>query len=186
VLAQSIAAMISPGWRIVDVGCGDGRLAALVCQAVPDLKMEGVEVRPRQDCVIPYQTFDGITLPFPDRSVDCCLFVDVLHHIGDPLPVLRDACRISSKFVIVKDHLAENSLDHWTLRFMDWVGNRAHGVAMPYNYLSRSKWQALYSRLGLDLVRTDTDVRLYRFPFSTVFGRNLHFISLLEKNDPPV
>jgi SAM-dependent methyltransferase len=125
-------------------------------------------------------------LPFPDRSVDCSLLVDVLHHTNDPLPVLRDACRISSKFVIVKDHVAENQLDHWTLRFMDWVGNSAHGVALPYNYLSRSKWQDLYGRLGLSLVRMETDLPLYRFPFSTVFGRNLHFISLLQKNDPPV
>ena len=116
------------------------------------------------------------------RSFDCCMFVDVLHHTQTPLATLRDACRVSGKFLLIKDHFAENSLDHWTLRLMDWVGNRSHGVALPYAYLSRSQWQELQSQSDLGLERADYNVPLYPRPFSAVFGRNLHFISLLKKN----
>ena len=64
---------------------------------------------------------------------------------------------------------------------MDWVGNRAHGVALPYAYLSAAQWQDLYGRLGLVVERTDCDVPLYPAPFSALFCRNLHFISLLGR-----
>jgi hypothetical protein len=107
--------------------------------------------------------------------------VDVLHHTGNPLPILRDACRVSRERLLIKDHLAEGVLDHWTLRLMDWVGNRAHGVALPYAYLSGRQWEELFGRLGLRVERTDCDLSLYPAPFSAIFGRNLHFVSLLRK-----
>jgi len=181
VLAEQLGALIAPGSRLLDIGCGDGKLAALLRDAVAGLKVEGVEVHPRNGCAIPCRYFDGSHLPFPDRCFDCCLLVDVIHHMKDPLPLLRDACRVSRQFVLVKDHFAENALDHWTLRLMDWVGNRAHGVALPYAYLSASQWQALYQQLGLSVERTALDLPLYPAGFSMVFGRNLHFISLLRK-----
>ena len=181
-LAGHIAAMISPGWRVLDIGCGDGQLDALLGKAVPRLEVQGVEILPRADCAIPCQGFDGVHLPFPDGSMDCCLLVDVLHHTSDPLPLMRDACRVSCEFTVIKDHLAENALDHATLRFMDWVGNRPHGVPLPYNYLSQAQWNRLYSELGLKLVRSDTELALYPFPFSALFERKLDFVSLLRKN----
>jgi len=181
VLAQKLAEMLPPGSQLLDVGCGDGTLATLLRDAVPKLDVQGVEVLPRGDCAIPCRAFDGSHLPFPDDSFDCCLFVDVLHHTVDPFPLLRDACRVSRKFLLIKDHLAEGALDHWTLRLMDWVGNRSHGVALPYAYLSGAKWQDLYKRLGLIVQRTDSDLPLYPAPFSAVFGRRLHFIALLKR-----
>lgn len=181
VLAEKLGAMIAPGSRLLDIGCGDGKLAALLRDAVPGLKVEGVEVHPRNGCAIPCRYFDGSHLPFPDRCFDCCLLVDVIHHMKDPLPLLRDACRVSRQFLAVKDHLAENALDHWTLRLMDWVGNRPHGVALPYAYLSAAQWQELYQQLGLSVERTALDLPLYPAGFSMIFGRNLHFISLLRK-----
>jgi SAM-dependent methyltransferase len=181
VLAQKLAVMLSPGSQLLDIGCGDGKLAALLRDAVPKLEVQGVEVLPRGDCAIPCRAFDGSHLPFPDNSFDSCLFVDVLHHTNDPEPLLRDACRVSRKFLLIKDHLAESALDHWTLRLMDWVSNRAHGVALPYAYLSAAQWQDLHKGLGLTVERTDRDLRLYPAPFSAVFSRNLHFISLLKR-----
>jgi hypothetical protein len=83
---------------------------------------------------------------------------------------------------LIKDHFAENSLDHWTLRFMDWVSNRPHGVTLPYAYLSGAEWNELYGRLGLTVERSQDKVRLYPQPFSAIFGRNLHFIALLGKS----
>jgi ubiquinone/menaquinone biosynthesis C-methylase UbiE len=182
VLAKSLASFLPPGARLLDVGCGDGRLGALIRDAVPSLQVEGVEVLARSGCAIPCRAFDGSHLPFPDGSFDACLFVDVLHHTTDPFALLQDACRVSRKFVLIKDHFAETTLDHWTLRFMDWVSNRPHGVTLPYAYLSASKWKELYGRLGLNVERTQTKVPLYPAPFSAVFGRNLHFISLLGKS----
>jgi SAM-dependent methyltransferase len=185
VLARRLAPMVPPGSRLLEIGCGDGRIAALLRDWVPQLEVEGVEVLPRADCAITCRAFDGTHLPFPDDSFDGCLLVDVVHHVSDPLPLLKDACRVSSQFVLIKDHFAESALDRWTLRFMDWVSNAPHGVALPYAYLTRSQWEELYRPLGLSVDSSDRDLPLYPVPFASIFGRNLHFISRLKKTVHP-
>jgi hypothetical protein len=63
---------------------------------------------------------------------------------------------------------------------MDWVGNRPHGVVLPYAYLSQKQWDQLYRDAGLAGIKSKAAIPLYPPPFSLVFGRNLHFISLLS------
>lgn len=181
VIAEQLANVLEPDCTLLDVGCGDGKLASILSERAPGLDVQGVEILPRPDCAIPCLPFDGNHLPFPNESFDACLFVDVLHHAKDPLAILRDACRVSRKFILIKDHLCENTFDHWTLRVMDWVGNRPHGVVLPYSYLSSARWQKFYAELGLSVACTQGKLPLYPFPFSLLFGRNLHFISLLKK-----
>jgi SAM-dependent methyltransferase len=181
VLVQQLSVMLPAAATLLDVGCGDGTIGKLVGQSAPGMTVEGAEFIPRADCAIPCLGFDGEHLPFADESFDGCMFVDVLHHSRNALAILRDASRVSRKFILIKDHLAESSFDHATLRFMDWVGNRPHGVELPYNYFSNEQWQELFHGAGLREVRVERRIPLYPFPFSAVFGRSLHFIALLEK-----
>jgi hypothetical protein len=95
--------------------------------------------------------------------------------------LLREAARVSNSLVLLKDHLGENFLDDATLRLMDWVGNRPHGVVLTYNYQSRKQWAEHFSNCGLTEVSWTTKVPLYPGPFSLVVGRGLHFVSLLKK-----
>ena len=30
---------------------------------------------------------------------------------------------------------------------MDWVGNRGHDVRLPYNYLSKAEWNAIFDSI---------------------------------------
>jgi len=69
-------------------------------------------------------------LAFSGRLARCVPVRDVLHHTQDPAVLLREAVRVSRSFVLLKDHLDENILDDVTLRLMDWVGNRPHGVVL--------------------------------------------------------
>ena len=84
-------------------------------------------------------------------------------------------------YVLLADHLSENPLDFKTLQFMDWVGNRPHGVVLPYNYQSRAEWDTHFAAAGLNVKEWETRIPLYPFPFSAVFGRQLACIGLLEK-----
>ena len=183
VLAERLAKFLPPESQLLDVGCGDGALGSLLQRSVPGLRVTGVEVLPREGCPIECHAFDGRHLPFPDHSFDGCLFVDVLHHTDDPFAILEDACRVSRDFILIKYHLAETRWDHWRLRFMDWVGNRPHGVVLPYAYLSRAKWRDLFDRLKLRETRADYDLPLYPAPASLLFGGGLHFAMLLRKSD---
>jgi SAM-dependent methyltransferase len=181
VLADILSGQIPQGASVVDIGCGDGTVASLILERRPDISIVGVEFAVRQSCRIPCTSFDGVHLPFADRSFDGCLFVDVLHHTDDPAILLREAARISQSFLLVKDHTCENALDNVTLRSMDWVGNRPHGVRLPYNYQSRRAWGQIFAGCGLKESAWITDVPLYRFPLSVIVGRGLHFVALVKK-----
>src|SRR6266849_353506 len=139
VLAEMLAAQIPQSASVLDIGCGKGAIANLIAQLRQDISIQGVEFVVRTECKIECRAFDGASLPFPDGSLDVCLFVDVLHHTQDPAILLREAVRVSRFFVLLKDHLDENIFDDVTLRLMDWVGNRPHGVVLTYNYQSRAE-----------------------------------------------
>jgi SAM-dependent methyltransferase len=182
VLADALAPLIpSEARSVLDIGCGDGTIAGLLARLRPALGIEGVEVIPRPTCQVPCRAFDGSQLPFPDRFFDVCLFVDVLHHTTDVTQLLHEAARVSRSHIVLKDHLSENSFDHATLRAMDWVGNRPHGVTLTYNYQSLRQWQEHFAACGLQATQLSTALPLYPFPFSQVFGRKLHFVAQLTR-----
>jgi SAM-dependent methyltransferase len=181
VLAEMLAAQIPAGASVLDIGCGDGTIGRLIAELRPDISIQGVEFLARPGCKIECRAFDGASLPFPDGSFDVCLFVDVLHHTQDPAILLHEAVRVGRSFVLLKDHLDENILDHLTLRLMDWVGNRPHGVVLTYNYQSRREWEEYFLRCGLAETNWTTRVPLHPWPVRLLAGRGLHFVSLLKK-----
>jgi SAM-dependent methyltransferase len=184
VLAESLAARIPPGASVLDIGCGDGTIASLITRQNPAVSIRGIEFARRPTCLIECAVFDGVTIPHPSASFDVCMFVDVLHHAPDAQGIARllsEACRVSRRFVLIKDHLSESRFDFRTLQFMDWVGNRPHGVVLPYNYQRGNQWNRYFSQAGLTVRDWNNQIPIYPFPFSALFGRRLHFIALLEK-----
>lgn len=179
VLVRWLADQIPPHARVLDVGCGDGRIAMLLLDARPDIRIEGIDVLVRPVTRISVSVFDGLRIPFPDKSFDAVMFVDVLHHTDDPEGLLREARRVAVQAVIVKDHCRDGWLAGPTLRFMDWFGNARHGVALPYNYWSGTHWHDAFDRLGLLTESWNARLELYRWPFSMAFDRKLQFIARL-------
>jgi SAM-dependent methyltransferase len=180
VLRNHLAALIPPGARVLDVGCGDALIASLILEQRPDLSVKGVDVLVRPNTLLPVEEFDGQTLPYENKSFDVILFVDVLHHSHDPVGLLREATRVAKQCIIIKDHLRDGFLADTTLRFMDFIGNARHSVALPYNYLARSQWSRAFSDLGLTTSSWQTNLGLYSKPFSWFFERKLHFIAQLD------
>jgi SAM-dependent methyltransferase len=179
VLSQHLAQAIPHGGRVLDLGCGDGSIALALMGLRPDLEIEGVDVLIRPETHIPVTKFDGSVLPFEDGSFDYVTIVDVLHHTDDPAAVLTEASRVARKGIAIKDHLLEGLGAGPTLRLMDWVGNRGHDVALPYNYLSRSDWEAAFRRAALKVVNWEEKLGLYPAPTGLVFDRHLHFVALM-------
>jgi SAM-dependent methyltransferase len=134
-----------------------------------------VLVRPRTH--IPVQEFDGLTVPMGDRAVDVILLVDVLHHADNPIRLLTEAARVARQAIIIKDHMQAGWFDRQTLRLMDWTGNAAHGVALPYNYWSAQEWTLALQRIGAAIETWNTDLGLYPWPASALFDRSLHFVA---------
>jgi len=179
VLAERLAPLLPMGRRVLDVGCGDGSIASALHAQRPDLALQGYDVLVRPEAFIPVAHFDGTRLPVPDGAADAVLLLDVLHHAEDAVALLRE-CGRAAPVVVVKDHFAESALDRLILRFMDWVGNAPHGVALPYHYFSRASWDATLAAAGLRETERGDVPALYAFPFSLLFGGRLHFVARLQ------
>lgn len=182
-LSINISELIPDGViSVLDVGAGTGEMALAVNGYRPELAITGVDVHIRPKTFIPVVRYDGNTLPFGDSTFDAVLAVDVLHHCNDPVSVLKDCARVSRRWVLIKDHVSDSVYDERILTFMDWVGNRAHGVALPYNYLSSSDWGSAFEKAGLESVSNIIRLNLYLRPFDFIFGGSLHCLHLLRRN----
>lgn len=181
VLGGVLKRMIPAGSKVLDVGCGDGQIAAFVARDDAGTSVSGIDVMLRPQCHIPVAQFDGITIPYETSSFDVVMFVDVLHHAEDPLRLLQEAVRVTRKLVLIKDHYRNGIFASQCLRLMDWVGNASKNVVLPYNYLSQSEWMEAYRDAKIRPVAAISKVPLYPPPFSWIFGRSLHFVTLLEK-----
>ena len=186
VLAEHAARLIPRDAHVLDVGTGDGLLAATLASRRPDIRIEGCDVLVRDNTSHPVAAFDGRVIPRAADSVDVVTFFDVLHHADDPLALLREGARVARSYVLIKDHLRDGTCAGWMLRFMDDVGNRRHGVALPHNYWSTPEWVAAFTDLGLDrAVWQVGGLGIYPWPASLIFGRNLHMLALLNVRKRP-
>ena len=180
ILAAHLAPLFPEKSRGLDVGCGDGRVSAALLRLRPDLHIQGIEVLLRGTPQIAVSAYDGKNIPFPKKSFDAVMFVDVLHHTTDPVQLLREAARVAAKCVVIKDHCADGFLALPTLRWMDRVGNARQGVALPYNYWRCEQWRDEFARAGLSTVSWKDSLHLYPWPATWLFDRWLHFVSLLQ------
>lgn len=182
-LAGYIAELLPRNAQVLDVGCGDGRLALEISDLRPDVQIAGIDVLVRRKTFIPVAHFDGTALGYDNGSFDVVTFVDVLHHTTCPTILLREAARVARNSVIVKDHTRNGLFAGARLRFMDWVGNARHGVVLPYNYWPRERWRAELQLLELGVESWRSDLRLYPRWASWMFDASLHFIAKLTRDN---
>ncbi|GIX03940.1 MAG: hypothetical protein KatS3mg113_0946 [Planctomycetaceae bacterium] len=165
---------------ILDVGCGDGQVAYHLQNFRSELSIQGIDVIRRDQTYIPVSLYDGRRLPVPDKTFDAVMLIDVLHHVPLPQELLQECARVARHALIIKDHLQHTWFDGALLSFMDLVGNAPYGVSRTYRYWSPERWQAAFTLLGWQPVRYTTQLGLYP-PFADwVFGRQLHFLALLQ------
>ncbi len=184
VLAERIGSLLEHTWHVADVGAGDGSLGALLMERLPGLRLTGYDVLVRPQTAIPVRPMQGCRLPLPDGAVDAVLLVDELHHTDDPLELLREAARVARQAIVIKDHRTARPLARATLRFMDRVGNRRHGVALPCNYWSDARWRTAWSELRLTVEAYQTRLGLYPWPAKWLFEDGLHFLARLRPKLP--
>jgi len=100
--APTVAAMLPPGLRVADLGCGTGELIQALAPSVA--RVVGVDqeeamlavARQRVQGLENVQLLRGAleALPLPAAAVDIALCMLVLHHVDDLGPVLCEAARV--------------------------------------------------------------------------------------------
>jgi SAM-dependent methyltransferase len=93
--------------RVLDAGCGEGetieRLRDLLPKPVQgiDLNPESVEFASARLPEDRFEVGDLTDLRFGDSSFDLVLCLEVLEHIPDPEPALREMARVSSSDLLI-------------------------------------------------------------------------------------
>lgn len=168
-LADILMGLLPAEGRVLDVGCGTGKITRRIVQRNPGIEIQGIDILVQPQAEIDVQQFDGKVIPFADRTFDAVLLVDVLHHTSNQTQLLAEALRVCRGRVIVKDHICNGPFSFLVLAFMDWVGNKAVGVCSPCNYLSKNRWPQVFADAGVAPVKTLKVKGLYPFPFSLLF-----------------
>src|SRR5579872_6742559 len=162
VLAQHLTDLLpQEAASLLDVGCGDGLIDHEILARRPTLAIEGTDLFPRPAALIPVRAFDGLNLPYADKSFDAVVFIDVLHHASDAGSLLREAARVARRSILIKDHFAEGPQARLTLRFMDLIGNAGYSFAWTASYWDRAKWMQTFKQLDLSVIETRNRLGLY-------------------------
>lgn len=179
-IADVLVELLPEHGRVLDVGCGTGKISRLIQERNPKLIVEGIDVLVQTKAEVGVKLFDGANMPFSDGVFDAVIFVDVLHHTDNQTQLLREAFRVSKSYVIVKDHICTGRRAFVILAFMDWVGNRSLGIRSVHSYLSKEQWAELFREIGIAGTETMMVTGLYPCPFSLVFERNKQVIFRLS------
>jgi SAM-dependent methyltransferase len=161
--------------NVLDVGASCGRLARRLMD-VTRCDMIGIDIHLQPNSSIEVRRYDGRTFPFADGAFDCVLMVDMLHHSADIEQMLKEARRVSRRYILLKDHYWENSIDHILLCAADYLGNAPYGVSLPYHYLRQEEWAGLFDRHRLKTVS------LERFRYNP-FDPCRHLVAKLQVDE---
>ena len=95
--------------RIVDIGCGDGRLAHLLAAA--GYQVTGVDQSPTalERVRVEKVLCSADQLPFSDRQFDLAICAEVIEHLPEPLfsDTLKELARVASQVVITVPYKEE-------------------------------------------------------------------------------
>ena len=144
-LMSKLSAFLSGEKRILDVGCGSGKLSKRISEEF-GLRIHGIDLKEPEEKLIPFKLFDGKKVPFKDNCFDSVFLFDVLHHIkrGENRRLLLSEClRVSKNSVIIKDHYYSNFFQLQWLKLMDFFGNISSTVCIPFNFISKKQWESI-------------------------------------------
>ena len=182
-LSKILLPLLKHSKNVLDVGCGDGLIDSNIMKKNKNIKIDGIDVLLRSHSYINVTKYNGTKIPYKDSSFDTVMVIDVLHHTKSIDSIMAELTRVSSKYIIIKDHIKTGLLSYLKLRLMDYVGNSYLDINLPYNYLTKEEWKKLFADNNLNIIKIKSDIKLYGGRFGAIFNNNLHFIALLEKNN---
>ena len=130
-----IASLVPQGARVLDLGCGDGALLALL-QAERGCSGYGIEIDDgnvlecvkRRVNVIQLNLDEGLAM-FDDASFDVVLQVDTLQHLRNTETMLRETARVGRVGIVAFPNFA-----HWPHRLSVLMGRMPVTKRLPYQW----------------------------------------------------
>jgi ubiquinone/menaquinone biosynthesis C-methylase UbiE len=159
---QLLVELLGPiaGKALLDVGCGDGALAAEIARRGadvtgldPDPAMLAAARRRAENANVQLRLVEGKaeSLPFPDAAFDCVLAVTALCFIPDAERAMAEMARaLKPGGLLIIGELSSRSL--WTAyrRMRGWLGHPRWRMA---RFRSPGELRRLVSQAGVDVAR---------------------------------
>jgi methionine biosynthesis protein MetW len=132
---QSIAALVPPGSRVLDLGCGDGAMLDYL-QRERGCTGYGIEIADdnvlacvkRGVDVIQLNLDEGLSM-FDDGSFDVVLQIDTLQHLRNTETMLVETARVGSVGIVAFPNFA-----HWPNRLAIARGRMPVTKRLPYQW----------------------------------------------------
>jgi SAM-dependent methyltransferase len=143
---------IKEGVKILDLGSGSGIIGNNF-QKYFKGELIGVDIKDQRIVNIPFQIYNGVSLPFQDNYFDVVLINYVLHHCQDPPAILKEAKRVVKDRIIIYEDLAEGILAKLICKI--------HGISFSFlfqkneekgNFKKINEWKKVFDNLGLKLI----------------------------------
>ena len=127
---------VERGSRVVDLGCGDGRLLAKMrdehgCQVQGvDLDPEHLLAAMERGVPVVRANLDAGLVEFPDKSFDCAVLSQTLQQVQRPQFVLEEMLRVAKRGLVVVPNFG-----YWQVRFQVlWQGRAPITDSLPYEW----------------------------------------------------
>ena len=96
---EEIIKIIKPNDKVIEIGCGKGRILKLVNQVFPNTECVGVDISSKMLSKLPgnIERLEGSleSVPCPDNSFDVVFAVEVIEHSPNPEASIREMIRIA-------------------------------------------------------------------------------------------
>jgi methionine biosynthesis protein MetW len=160
---------IEPGSRVLDLGCGDGRLMSRL-QDEMQCRVQGVDVEYENIVAVLGRGLPAIATDldrglagFPDTSFDYVVLSQTLQQVRHPKLVLEEMLRVGRRALVVVPNFG-----HWRVRWEVLTRGRTPiTCALPYawhetpnlHFMSMRDFRDLMDSIGLRIVRESPIIR---------------------------
>ena len=100
---------------------------------------------------VPVLIYPGDKLPFGDDSWNVVSMITMLHHVPEPAALVREAARVSKKYVLLVEDLDGFGGRFWMV-LRDQIFNLEF-VGHPKQFRGEKEWPVFFAEQGLKLVK---------------------------------
>ena len=146
-ISCSLKPYLKAGWKILDVGMGNGHIASII-KGDYDVIIQGIDTVNYNNTSIPITIYDGSKFPLDKNSYDAVLIVQALHHSENPEKILKEAFRIAQKKIIILEDIVHSQPHRFFCCIYDFLMNFRHGVSVPCNFKTVEELGTIFEKIG--------------------------------------
>lgn len=149
---RSIEPYLKSKATIVDIGAGNGVIAETLDRRGYKVSALDVGDSSLVSTVVP-DIYDGRKIPYNDKHFDIALLITVLHHISEPVTVLKEAMRVAQRVIIIEE-VYNNKWEKYLTYWIDSLFNLEF-FNHPHSNKTDAEWKSIFRDLGYKLVTDD-------------------------------